>query len=233
VEYDLWQVQATSPLPASGGPLTVGSGGTLPLSGPGLSASVTGTAAQVANSIGRIRIEELKAGRINHAIAIVVNCDNGQTVYPATGPGRPIGVSGPSGASHCAQTADAPPLGSLFQLTLTPAQIAALPGVADWQKTILRAMHEYGMYFVDTGARGSLFNVETEAGIMYTSQGAADPWYEFFRGLNQAGPANNVAYYVPPGAAPGEHEYVGRLRANVDWYAHLRVVAPCAVDPAC
>jgi len=99
-EYDFWHVNGFG-LPPGGGDLVVGNGGAADLTGDGRSEVIgsTGTAANTAGLAGRIRIEELAGGypegtpaKINHAIAIDIDCHNGTTVEPARGnapnPGR-------------------------------------------------------------------------------------------------------------------------------------------------
>ncbi|MEV4641237.1 hypothetical protein AB0J80_28235 [Actinoplanes sp. NPDC049548] len=228
--YDMWQVRGSG-LPAPGGALQISFGGRSRVVGecsPGVPADGTNcepsgvghaTAAHFAGLAGRVRAEELQAGRIDHALNIVIDCDNGSFVYPARGKGQ-----------TCANTVDAPPMGALLQLDMTAQQIDALP-VQPWKKVFLRAMAEYGMYFGDTGSQ-NLFSIEAESGNQYTAFGRPDPWLAY-------GQVNWEPY-----TAGGETSYVGKLYnrpgdpdPTLDWtsavWSHLRVLDPCVAQRTC
>ncbi len=68
-EYDFWQVQSK---PSGGGTLTFSMGGRTRIDGNGLGSSAT--ASDFGNLAGMIRAPELAAGRINHALFIVLKC---------------------------------------------------------------------------------------------------------------------------------------------------------------
>ncbi|MEU0883350.1 hypothetical protein ABZ345_32490 [Lentzea sp. NPDC005914] len=235
-EYNLWQVRGTGPLPPNGGTLTFTFGGRSRIVGDcaGLAADGTncetttpghGTAAHFAGLAGRVRAEELQAGRIDHALNITINCDSGQAVYPARHAGR-------SCSEIPLSNLDAPPMGALFQLGMSVAEIDALDPqkVKPWHKVFLRAMAEYGMYLGDTGSEG-LFSIETEAGNQYLTVGHADPWRTY-------GQAN-----WEPWTHDGITEYVGKFFAPRDpdpdlWWknniwSHLRVLDPCVAAMTC
>jgi hypothetical protein len=216
LEYDLWQVQ-TSPLPASGGPLNVSWGGITRIDGDGVAFAGSGTGAGVGDEAGRLRAEELLAGRIDHAIAIVIDCSNGRFVYPANASGQTCAQVGLS-------MVDAPPMGTRLQLNMTEAEIEALP-VPAWKKIVLRAMVEYGMIMTDTGTP-HLFAIEQEGGNQYQSLGYPDPWLDFAR-------RNGWFLYSP------DQNYVGSMRLDadgVDWrkvWSRLRVIDPCFSQGTC
>jgi hypothetical protein len=231
-EYDLWQVQGSAP-PPPGATLTFTNGGRTRVTGDcdGLAADGrncepttpgNGTAAHLGGLAGRVRVEELQAGRIEHALTIVIDCDSGTAVYPAKHAGRSCAELGKP-------TADAPPMGALFQLDLTPAQIDALP-VLPWHKVFLHAMAEYGMYLADTGASG-LFSIEAEAGNQYTTLGQPDPWLTY-------GQANWELW-----THDGTYDYVGKFFNPHDpdpdqWWLthiwnHLRILDPCIAQTTC
>jgi hypothetical protein len=157
-EYDLWQAHAP---PAGGGTLMFGWGGRTRIEGDGLGSRAT--AAHFGGLAGVIRPEELAAGRIDHALFVVLKCTSGH-VAPAQGDG--------------AQCAGAPPMGTRFQLTLSDAQIAAL-AVPAWKKAILTALARYGGYVGDTG--GSGFGLMVQSSSTYTSFGVADPFVALAR----------------------------------------------------
>jgi hypothetical protein len=236
IEYDLWQVQ-TSPLPATGGVLTISWGGYTKLDGDGIAETDPatgrtgqGTAAHFGSLAGRLRAEELSLGGdlAPHALFLVVNCDSGSFVYPAKGVGRPCSeVFGTPDANI-----DAPPMGARLWLQMDAQAIADLP-IPKWKKYILHTLRAYGGFIGDTGAQG-YFGIETESGNMYSSynrfEGATytDPWWEFGK--------SNWEFYDPPG--PDPVEYVGKLYGDtVDWdaqvWSHLRVLDPCVSSNNC
>ena len=195
-EYDFWQVQSKPP---GVGTLTVSSAGRTVITGDGLDSGAT--ASYFGLAAGSIRGEEIQAGEIDHALALTVYCVNG-TVWPAVGSARTCSSMGLS-------SDDAPALGEHFYLDMTDAQIYALPDPA-WQKTILRAMADYGMFVADTGT--SSWGIQIESGSSYTSFGRADPWVTF---AQQAG--------VPSYPAANGTRYVFDLSQAVDWASRLRV----------
>ena len=109
-EYDLWEVESK---PSGGGELVTGYGGRTRIDGDGLASDAT--AAHFGLLAGIIRAEELLAGRIDHALFLVADCDSGEFVYPARGRGAP-----------CEDRTDAPAEGMRFQLDMSDAEIRAL-----------------------------------------------------------------------------------------------------------
>lgn len=152
--------------------LNVWSGAEVPIAddaGSGLGSGAT--AAYFANLAGLITAPELAAGRIDHALSIVLPCTHG-SVYPATlANGFPC-----SRMSAYRRPGDAGPLGTLFALDMSDAQIAA-SGAPAWQQTIMTAMAHYGMYVNDTGDPGDPVDIGLEAvsDISSTVYGAAPP----------------------------------------------------------
>jgi hypothetical protein len=199
-EYDFWGVESK---PAGGGALTIRWGGKTPIAGNGLGSDAV--AAQYGTAAGVLRAEELASGRINHALLMNVRCDSGSWVYPAT-----------KGGSPCPDRTNAPAEGMRFQLTMTDAQIAALP-VPDWKKAVLEAMAHYGMIVGDTG--GS-WGIAQESGVVYTSFGQPDRWVTLAQQYR-------VPYYAP------DQDYVFDLNDGVDWARYLRVVKPCVSEGTC
>ena len=93
---------------------------------------------------GKIFPEELRAGRINHALSFAMNHTKaGGPVLPATGSD---GWSTLLGAIPEGARVQLDPNLDLDSLNLKP-----------WQKTIARALQEYGMYLFDTGGAFSLY----------------------------------------------------------------------------
>jgi hypothetical protein len=164
--------------------LNVWSGAEIP-AGPNLGTGLGGggTAAGTATLAGLITEPELASGTINHALTISVPCTNG-AVYPAQGAnGLPCNqVQGEN------TTGTTTPLGTLFQLNMTDAQIAN-SGAPAWEKTIMTAMAHYGMYVNDTDGIGNI-ELEAESDISYTSLGGPSLMDNFIK--DKGG-----SYYAP------------------------------------
>jgi hypothetical protein len=197
-EYDLWRVRSK---PAGGGTLDFSWGGRTRLDGDGLGTNAT--AAHFALSAGIIRAEEMAAGRIDHALFMVVKCTAGK-VYPAGG-----------GGAQCADPANAPAGGMRFQLDYSSAEIEAL-SVPRWKKTILHALATYGAYVGDTGGGG--FNFQFQSGSTYTSFGRTDRLVDWAS--------------REPGVTAYQGKYIFDLAPGVDW-SRLRVIEPCVAQGTC
>jgi hypothetical protein len=111
-------------------------------------------------------------------------------------------------------------MGQHVYLEMNRREIATLP-VRRWQRTILRAMADYGMFVGDTG--GSGWGLMLESGSGQTSFGRPDPWIGLSRRLGL--PAVR--------ASDGAVRYVYHLRGVVDWPAELRIAHPCVSRGAC
>lgn len=215
-EYNFWGVEQTT-LPSAGGPLNVMWGSYASVTGVGNDGAAT--AASFTGLAGRLRVEELTAPDVGHALNIAIDCSNGQIVYPATG----------HGGQACSwlgkSNVDAPPMGARLQLNMTNAEIAALEqtdgtDVPAWRERIYRAMAKYGMFFGDTGT-GGYFQIEHESGAQYTSVGRTDAWRSFVQSDGWPRDADNTGY-------------VGFFRYDdVDWANRLRVIAPCVSQRTC
>ncbi len=203
-EYDFWRVQSK---PRGGGRLVIGWGGQTRIDGDGLGSYAV--AARFGTLAGLLRPEELQSGSIDHALAISVRCDSGTFVYPAS-----------HGSSSCASqglpAADAPAIGTRFQLALSPAQIDAFPA-GPYTKTVLRALARYGMYVVDTGGTWGFVK---ESGLTQTSFGLPDRWVQIARQVR-------APFWAP------DRRYVISLRDSADWTRYLRVVDPCVTRRTC
>ncbi len=167
---------------------------------------------------GMVRLEELDSGRINHALFMFADCTNGRFVYPGAG-----------ASVSCTDTSDASgafPIGTRFQLDLTPAQIASIKessgaSIANWKKTFLVALAEYGAYVGDGG--GGSWGLHIESGSSYTSFGVSDKWVPLAI-ANNWNPYNGLYYgNLKEGALPD-----GSL-----WTSHLRVIDPCVTQNNC
>lgn len=137
---------------------------------PGGNTNVAG----IGNLAGRIRIEELAAGEIRHALAISVPCTDTSWVWPANHAGH---------EESCNNRPHLPPAGQLLWLRTAPDQITdpRLGTIPPWSMVILRAMHRYGVYVMDNGGQylgpdsGAFFQLQTKAQVQYRIADR-DPW---------------------------------------------------------
>jgi hypothetical protein len=207
VEYDFWQVASK---PDGGGRLVASWGGRTSLAGDGRGSEAV--AAGYGNLAGLVRAQELAAGRIDHALFMVVQCTDGRAVFPAAR-GNVDGA--------CGDGSPAPPLGARFVLDMAPREIDALPAPA-WKKTILHAMARYGMIVGDTG--GVPWGIQVESDTSYTSLGRAPLFERFARGADfRADRWDEIDRNV----------WIGDLERGVDWRRRLRVVDACASRGSC
>lgn len=202
-EWDFWQV---APRSATGGTLTISAGGRTAITGDGLNSQAN--AGQWGLLGGIIRAQELQAGRIDHALFMMVGCTHSGHVYPAGG-----------NSDICADQANAPRTGERFQLAMSADEIQAL-AVPEWKKTILRALATYGAYVGDTGGNEA-FTFQFESGSTYTSFGVADP-LAAFAATNQGPDVKSV-----------DGKWYFDLGSGVDWAGRLRVVDPCVTQETC
>jgi hypothetical protein len=209
-EYDMWKVARKPP---GGGDLVTAWGGRTRIDGDGLGAEAV--AANFGTLAGLVRPEELAAGRIEHALFMTVPCVGrvgpDDTVYPATGQAR-----------QCPDGRDAPALGTRVQLIMTPEEIEALPA-RPWQKTLLHAMAEYGMFVGDTGGPPG-WALQQQSDTSYTSLGARPRMAEF---------ARRAGWRRVEDEDIGRTRYLGDFGDLVDWRSRLRVVAPCVTAGDC
>ncbi len=206
-EYDFWQVR---PIPAEGGTLSVSHGGITRIDGDGTGSNAT--AAHFGLAAGIIRGEEMIAGEINHALFAQVKCSSGGSVAPAA-----PGTSGAPCSQFGLPTENAPSMGTRLWLSMSIAQIDALP-VPSWRKTLLRAMARYGVIVGDTMGGNSSWGVQAESGESFTSFGMEDPW-------------DRLGAQV--GAPAWKGGYVFDVNSGVDWSRYLKVVDPCVSQRTC
>ena len=150
-----------------------------------------------------IRVSEMRAGVINHALFMTVNCHHGN-VWPANN----VGTHG------LCSLKNAPAMGQHFWLDMTPAQINA-QSVPGWQKIILRAMARYGMYVGDDG--GNSWALQFESGDNYTSFGKHDPWIAYAHSQGIKG------WYD---SSIGRNTYYFSFKHAVAWGRWLKVLKP-------
>jgi hypothetical protein len=209
LEWDFFDVRAIS-----GGVLTTGTAGKEPISGDGNSSrpASCSDAACVGLTAGMIREEELASGVIHHALFIVVHCTNAATVFP----GNPT-----NGGTSCADSNV--PTGQWFRLNADDNEIESLP-VAEWQKTILYAMRDYGMFVGDEGSNGAFeFEVESPA----TWSATANPWTVYAE-QEQPNPDSNIT-----GDGGFYFFHVGWGVSGSWLVAHLQAIDPCVIQRTC
>ncbi len=173
-----------------------------------------GDAASLALTGGLLRPSELLAGHIDHALAISVPCVNANGpnvgyVWPATG-----GWGEPCGEYWSETASTAPPIGTLFKLNMTDAEIAA-SGAPVWEQTVMTALAHYGAYAEDTNGtwHDGGMAIAMQDSASFTSIGQADQWAS---AVNALGGSN------------------GTLSSSVPIPAsRLEVVDPCAVRGNC
>jgi hypothetical protein len=209
VEYDFDQASV------SGDTLTVWAGGQIPIgadSGTGL--GVPGTAAGFSVLAGLIRAPELAANSINHALVVSIPCTEGY-VWPAQ---RANGLGcGGIGQSPAAGTS-APPLGTLFQLKLSDAQIAGFRAPA-WERAIMTAMAHYGLYVNDTNGGGdNAFEIEKESDQTYTTLGGQPQMSDLLRQLHGRYQGTQSGWTISGRPIP---------------ISDLRVIDPCVPHGTC
>jgi hypothetical protein len=210
-EYDLWHVEQK---PAGGGDLYFGWGGRLPIDGDGRAEVASGSASRYGTLAGLIRTAEFRAGKINHALAMVVPCTD-QFIYPAGWIGAPCDSVGlPSD--------NAVPMGAHFQLRMSKRKIAELKAPR-WKKAILIALSTYGAYASDTTENASEWGFEVESGASRTSFGLPDPLVEYGKKLG----------LEPRDYNGNDHmEYWFDLPSKVKW-RQMRIVDPCVAEGTC
>jgi List-Bact-rpt repeat protein len=215
-EYDFYNGQERS-----GSQLTVGYGGRTRLDGDGLGS--TAVAAHYGGLAGIIRIQELQAGSIDHALLISVPCTRGgDPVYPASADG-----------AVCSDPTDKPAMGARFQLDMSQQQIDAL-NVPAWQKTIYTALHRYGAYLSDTTEEDH-WGFEIESPSTYEGfsgyGGASNPWAQFASSFgidpvdfNEDTHPERWFYWTQDG--------VDSSPLSIDWH-RMRVLQPCSARGTC
>ena len=157
-EVDLWESDDPS---GTGGALYVSHGGMTRIDGD--STGSDAVASQTGAMAGQFTSASWQADRINHALQLIVPRDSGSYVYPA----------GKTGASD--PTTSPIPMGQWFKLDVTDEQLSAEP---PWRRAIYRAMRDYGLFVVDTGAS---FMIAHENPLTYTAFGAQDPAWSWLR----------------------------------------------------
>jgi hypothetical protein len=210
-EYDFWQTTQPSGNWTNGASLTAGIGVQTTIQGSGIPATASATSG-AALAAGLIRFGELASGTIPHAIFLDFPCVQGFE-YPATTTGAACSGGGV-------------PMGALVYLTLTNAQINALPAttIAAYLRPILYALHQYGGYAMDTYGGGSNTGApfwEYESYTQYAAMGQPYPGTAF-------AVANGYSTYTNP--------YLNYQGGPIRWSQlapYIEVLAPCYAHGSC
>jgi hypothetical protein len=179
----------------------------LPVNGDGLNGSCTN--ARFACLAGRIRYQELEAGRIEHALFATTDHLRTGYSYPAK----------QGSTNNPGLNADWPQNGTRLQLDPSYATDAWLAQFPQWKQGVLRALRDYGAYFGDDSG-SPLTLTPLESGTGYTSFGLADPFAVYANAhIGQSISQSGGTYYFD-------------MRSGVDW-SKLRVVDSCVAQSAC
>lgn len=128
---------------------------------------------------GIIHYNELMTGHVEHALFLGTACAAANThVYPAV----------QDSDARCTGPGPDAPIGSHVWLDVPDSRVDALP-IHRWEKAILRAMHHYGGYIMDTGCQAphcpaysdSLLDLmlAQEEDVQYIAFGAPSPWVTY------------------------------------------------------
>jgi hypothetical protein len=234
-EVDFWAVNPNQPLYVSdwtsGATLTAqGAAGCGNFyTGPGSTTAAT-TVGGACLAAGVIRYNEIASGSINHALFMTTGCFAANTyVYPAT----------QNGDVNCTGAPNAP-LGAHIWLDLSDAQVNVLP-LAAWEKTLLRAMHNYGGYLMDSGGSPTQYTdtlarfafIEDEA--QYVAFGNSSPWWAWAQsqGWNPTRISRASAGYNSATRWIAQNSPWNPLASVGGWAQHLHIVDPCYAEGAC
>lgn len=174
------------------------------------------TAPYFGQHAGIIRASELAAGKINHALFLVIECGSSDTSFGYGA--QPPGASGRGGSGSfvypafkgdAACSGTRAPMGARFWLNMTAAQIDAT-GAPAWERTIAKAMNEYGGYMGDTGGPGFAFQFESS--LMYTALGYPNP----FEPIAQAAGLKKDPTWG----------YTFKPSGKIPWAQNMRVITP-------
>lgn len=169
--YEFWQFRA------QGQSYTTSWGAIQDLGAEGWGGTGSSTAAGASRLGGVVRLSELEAGRIEHAL--VMSIDNSCTTefWPPA-----IKTDGNSTREDCT------PQGARLQLDPT-ISLAEIPGITRGELTVARALQEYGVYVIDKGGgpMGIGFELAADAtganapGALYVANGFSWDYFDMPR----------------------------------------------------
>ncbi len=166
--------------------LRIGNGGCGPLRSDGSGKVWQATGSSVPLSAGLLRALDLlgprsdgRAGKINHALYASIPCAAQQFEYPASGSDGRVPGCAPEGA----------------RFFLTDAGLRKFerrrPAIPDWERTLIRAYHDYGLIVSDHG--GDTFSFLLEGDPSATLYGLRAPWGDRFIAFASHDPATRAA----------------------------------------
>jgi hypothetical protein len=214
----IWGFFDVQSIPVGGGTVTVGTASKAGYTSTGLYPvdTVSPVASFTGAMGGMIRQPELAANHIDHSLFIVIKCsalDGNYRLFPA----NPINYD-----PGCANSLI--PQGATFQLDLTDTQVDAMTNIAPWQKTILKAMHNYGMFVGDEGSNGAFeFTIESPE----TWVGVTNPWISYAQ--TEMPKANS---HITGSGSSYEFNFNDGFTQSW-WASHLRMVDPCVIQKSC
>jgi hypothetical protein len=174
---------------------------------------------------GLLRADELAAGQINHALQLITPCQGNFSGLVSQFPAAP----GSTGGHFCTSNVG-PILGAHLWLDYPDSYINGL-NIQPWEKAILRALHDYGGYYIDNSNNvqtyGTGLALQAESGEAYDMFGGTDPFATL---ASQGWSAVSVSGSIKP-------RWVGSNAwnpAGIDWQGHLHyLAASCAQAPGC
>jgi hypothetical protein len=174
---------------------------------------------------GLLRADELAAGQINHALQLITPCQGNFNGLVSQFPAAP----GSTGGHFCTSNVG-PILGAHLWLDYPDSYINGL-NIQPWEKAILRALHDYGGYYVDNSNNvqtyGTGLALQAESGEAYSQFGSTDP----FATLASEG------WYSISVSGSTKPRWIGKDQwnpAGIDWQGHLHyLAASCAQAPGC
>ncbi len=213
--------------------------------GNGISQGGAATAGGLCMGAGYITTNELQNKTFNHALYATSGCADPNTfLYPArTVASRCDSAHGYSGPLPVI------PVGALLHVKDTVAQINAM-SIGPFDKAVLIAMHNYGMYLIDTnngyGAGAAIPNPPADTGspgAQFVPFGTADPNPTVMSNLGWAADniPNNCSTW-PASGCPGNPGIMAEYRYADSgwnpfpdgWQNHLEILDPCnAQQPYC
>lgn len=172
--YEMWKAKGWTP---GEGRYGASAGAVFDLSGDGRSQSGhAATASGVSLLAGAVRLCEIEAGHIPHALAICTRWVRAGVFNSAIANGAaskdPVVTAGDANDLKYAIT------GSRLQLNMTATEIQVL-GRPAWITTILEAMREYGMIVIDTSGGTNTWWFQFESGGPDVAFGNTDRWATF------------------------------------------------------
>ena len=201
-EYDFWQVRRK---PRGGGRLVISWGGRTRIEGDGLGSDAN--AAHYGSLAGIIRAEEMRRGRIDHALFMLVRCDSGRKVYPARGLGLPCDqLSRGALAGHALP---AGPVARRDRRAGSPRVEEDDPS-GDGRLRPVRGRHH----------RGHAVEHLVRVGRQLHQLRAPGPLRELRPRRRRSAARRTTPYYFD-------------WASGINWRRHLRVVDPCVAERSC